>query len=312
MDCDCAVTTAAGVAFVGVTLRNPTPVTRRVRVENRLAGPLLPPRVEGVPESGWDQTGVSVVVRPHANRPLGYACPLDPGTDDAASDRSLADPELDDPGLADPPAAVVVDERVSESDETARRSETDESRSADDTDQRVHEVVRDLGRPAPPRDAVPAPDLGTVAESDGESDADSRPALDALDTTSDRETSADDEATDSPDAPDDHGTTDSRNTLDGSGATGGHETPADTLPPSVAAWLAEIEGRIDTAERLDPDTSVETATRRFEEVDVPPAALPARLTEDRRLLAELADRIDRLTTRAESASVPTDHLRRLS
>lgn len=302
MDCDCAVTTAAGVAFVGITLRNPTPVARRVRVENRLAGPLLPPRTAGVPDAGWGETGVSVVVQPHESRPLGYACPLDTEADDAASDPQFADPQL-----ADPPVEVVADERVSGSDETAHRSTTDDSRSAtDDTHRSVHAVVRDLGRPAPPRDAVPVPDLGSVAESDAETDADTEPVIDALDTAADRETITGYETTDSLDPPDDHETGDSPDTPDD------HETPADTLPPPVAAWLAEIERRIETAERLDPDTSVATATRAVEEIDVPPPDLPARLAEDRRRLRALADRVDRLTARAGSASVPTEHLRRLS
>ncbi|MFC5368246.1 hypothetical protein [Salinirubrum litoreum] len=311
MDCDCAVTTAAGVAFVGIRLRNPTPVARRVRVENRLAGPLLPPRAEGVPDAGWDETGVSVVVPPHESRPLGYACPLDVATDDAASARSLVDPELADPELADPPAAVVTDERASESDETTNRSATDQSRSivddprsaaaaADDDDESVRAVVRDLGRPAPPRDAVPAPDSAPVADSDSAGDDERRPALAVLDATADRST------TGTPDTSDGHATTDPRHTPDD------HEASADSLPPPVAAWLTAIEGRIESAERLDPDTSVATATRAVEASDVPPSHLPARVAEDRRRLRALADRIDRLVARAESASVPTDHLRRLS
>jgi hypothetical protein len=278
MDCDCTVTTAAGVAFVSVRLRNPTPVARRVRVENRLAGPVLPPRTAGVPEAGWDATGVTVVVRPAERRPLGYACALDATADDSARDSSLADP----------PAVVVADERASSGDGQVPETGTP------DADATVHAVVRDLGRSAPPRDAVPPPDF--------DSDTGTTPAAPAPSTDETGRTVGDATGTGSPDAPDtgdDPAAADSPNT-DG------------TLPPPVTAWLGAVEHRIETAERLDPDASVPTATSAVETLDVPPTDLPARLAEDRRLLAALAERSAALADRAESASVPAAALRRLS
>jgi hypothetical protein len=300
MDCDCAATAAAGVAFVAVVLRNPTAVARRVRVENRLAGPLLPPRTEGVPDAGWDATGVSVVLHPEESRSLGYACPLGTATADAFD--TPAD-DASSPDLAEPPAEVVANERVAESNGTPCRSDTDARSITGDSDRTVRTVVRDLGRPAPPRDAVPAPDAPADRESTADRETtDASDTLDNHETTTDHHAPHDHETTTDHHAPHDHETTTDHH----------HEPPADTLPPPVAAWLAGIERRIETAERLAPDTSVAAATRAVETSDVPPPELSARLAEDRRRLRALADRLDRLAARAESASVPTDHLRRLS
>jgi hypothetical protein len=89
------------------------------------------------------------------------------------------------------------------------------------------------------------------------------------------------------------------------------DPPDDALPPAVQTWLAGVERRVEVAERLDADTSVSTATRAVADLDVRPAALPARLASDCRRLDALADRLDRLAARAESASVPSESLRRL-
>lgn len=284
MDFDCTVRTTGSVALVEVRLRNPTPVARQVRVENRLAGPVLPPRTAGVPEAGWDEAGVSVVVGPHETRPLGYACRGDAGTD---TTDSLS---------ADPPATVVSDERAPAADEcrqsAGERLPNLRGRAADDSN--VHAVVRDLGRPTPPRDAVPATDPETPAESVVCSDAPAtRTAQNAPDDT---ESSTPDH--DAPDPPD-------YDTLD-------VDAPDDTLPPPVEAWLAAVDRRVEVAERLGPETSVSTATAAVERLASRPADLPARLDADSRLLADLADRLDRLAARADAASVPAEQLRRLS
>jgi hypothetical protein len=293
MDCDCTVRTTGSVALVEVRLRNPTPVARRVRVENRLAGPVLPPRTAGVPEAGWDETGVAVVVAPHDTRALGYACPRDAGTD--ATD-SLP---------ADPPAAVVSDERAStaaDNDPPGGEHLPSRRRHAVDAtdDSPVQAVVRDLGRPAPPRDAVPSDDHGTSAESVATPDLPTpRPARDAPDGTA--LSTVDSDALGSPDH-------DSSDVPD-------HDTPDahdDTPPPPVETWLAAVERRLAVAERLGPETSVSTATTAVGRLDGRPADLPARLDADSRLLADLADRLERLAARADAASVPAEQLRRLS
>ncbi|QLG29512.1 hypothetical protein HUG10_13760 [Halorarum halophilum] len=116
----------AGVALVTIHVRNPTPVARRVRVANRLAGPVLPPRRNGVPEAGWDDDGVTAIVDAGDSAALGYACPL--GGREAV----------------DPPA------------ELAEVGDPDERR-----DDAVARARRDLGPFRPPRDAVP---LGTATD----------------------------------------------------------------------------------------------------------------------------------------------------
>lgn len=109
------------IALVTVELRNPTAVDRRVRVRNRLDGPVLPPRRAGVPEPGWDEDGFAGVVPSGGRHVLGYACPtavrrppiavVDEGraTDEAAEREASAAAAvrgLDDPR---PPAAAVPD-----------------------------------------------------------------------------------------------------------------------------------------------------------------------------------------------------------
>lgn len=123
----------AGVALVSVRLRNETGLDRRVRLQNRLAGPVLPPRTEGVPEAGWDWDGVTVRVPAGETVALGYACPVADAGGDAEADQSVGSngERCGDPPLviADvgPPAA---------------------------TSPGANHAVRRLGDPRPPRAVV--------------------------------------------------------------------------------------------------------------------------------------------------------------
>jgi hypothetical protein len=120
MESDWSVTSLDGrddVTPVTVDLRNPSPVDRRVRVRNRLAGPVLPPRRGGVPDTGWDGDGFVGVVAAESRRSLGYACP-------ATAER--------------PPVSVV-----------------DEGRVDGDAGDPMATVLRELGDPRPPGDAIP-------------------------------------------------------------------------------------------------------------------------------------------------------------
>lgn len=303
MDCACTVTTTGGVALVEVRLRNRTPVARRARVENRLDGPVLPPRTEGVPEAGWDRAGVSVVVPPHETQPLGYACPLDTGPDGTA-----------DSPPTDPPAAVVADERAPEPTGAPRRADAGARLPArDDTDRSVEAVVRGLGRPAPPRDAVPAPAAGSSGDADAEADTDSPAITGEVDADTDSPAILDDADADSDGLaiPDDADPGAAAEHPD-------HDTssddlaPEDTLPPPVAAWLAGVERRVEATERLDPDVPVAAATDAVQQIECRPTALPGRLAVDHRQLVAVAARVEDLAARAEAASVPADDLRRLS
>ncbi|MBB6647459.1 DUF7857 domain-containing protein [Halobellus ruber] len=138
---------AVGVVFVAVTLRNGTAADVRVRVENDLNGPVLPPRQAGVPAAGWDEDGFTGVVPADATVGIGYACPT---ADGGSAPR--ADPDSDAQPASDPISLDVLG-------------------PADDVDpsatDRVADAVRTLGRATPPADVVPA----TAA-----SDADGRAA----------------------------------------------------------------------------------------------------------------------------------------
>lgn len=61
---------ADGVTFVEVLVDAERP--HRVRIENRLAGPVWPPRADGRPVEGWDSDGVSTTVG-IGTTPLGFA-----------------------------------------------------------------------------------------------------------------------------------------------------------------------------------------------------------------------------------------------
>ncbi|WP_313693308.1 hypothetical protein [Halorarum halobium] len=134
-------TVAAGVALVSLDVRNPTPVARQVRIVNRLDGPVLPPRRNGVPETGWDEDGVTAVLDAGESISLGYACPL--------GEREATVPTAKLADVGDP----------------------DGSREAVATRAR-----RELGAFRPPRDAVPdGTALDVVPPRDGHESGASEP-----------------------------------------------------------------------------------------------------------------------------------------
>jgi hypothetical protein len=109
------------VTLVAAVVDNETPVTRAVRLHSTLAGPALPPRRRGVPEAGWTDDGFEGVVPPAGRLALGFAAGGPP---------------------ADPPVEVID------------RGRADGADSAGETTPTA--VVRELGSPAPPREAVPS------------------------------------------------------------------------------------------------------------------------------------------------------------
>ena len=126
MQTDWTLTERDGVCLVAVVVDNPAPVARRVSVSNRLDGPVLPPRREGVPERGWDDDGFEGTVPAEGRLVLGYAC-LAPA--------------------ARPPVAV----------EARSRADTEGDADATAPGTTPEAVVRRLGGHAPPADAVPVP-----------------------------------------------------------------------------------------------------------------------------------------------------------
>ncbi|WP_426962607.1 hypothetical protein [Haloparvum alkalitolerans] len=102
----------AGVAFVACRLVNDASVPRRARLENRLDGPVLPPRRGGVPEAGWDADGATLAVDAGGTRAVGYACPAPAaGSDGApvelAGVERADEAETDGPGNDPDPAAAI-------------------------------------------------------------------------------------------------------------------------------------------------------------------------------------------------------------
>lgn len=109
-----------GVTYVECRLRAREP--HRIVLENRLDGPVLPPRSRGVPERGWDETGFEGRIDAGVTG-LGYATRA--------------------PAEGSPVALVSA--------EPAPAPESGIERSPKG-------VVRALGDPRPPRDAVPVAD----------------------------------------------------------------------------------------------------------------------------------------------------------
>jgi hypothetical protein len=164
LELDSRVERRAGVALVTLVVRNPTDAPRRVRVANCLAGPVWPPRCEGVPAAGWDDGGFEGVVPARDRLALGYASPaVEDDADASAADTANAPAADTADALADPPAELVWSERAGASES---RSGTDPEEFADD--ETPEGVVRALGDPRPPADAVPTPD-SSVPDSSADS-----------------------------------------------------------------------------------------------------------------------------------------------
>lgn len=117
---DWQTTAEDGVVLVHLLVRSD--VRQRVRIANCLEGPVWPPRRQGVPAAGWDADGFEGVVGPDERLVLGYACPAAETT---------------------PPAEIASADPAGET-------------AADGATPR--DVIRALGDPRPPRDAVPVPD----------------------------------------------------------------------------------------------------------------------------------------------------------
>jgi hypothetical protein len=337
---DWSVEEVDDATLVEVVVRNPTAVARRVRVVNRLDGPALPPRREGVPEPGWSDDGYEGTVPPNDRLTLGYACA-------AAAD--------------DPPVDVI------DAGHTSGEDGEGEGTTPDAAD-----AVRLLGDHAPPADALPDAGDGTngggsveSVASDGAStgaptdrpapatDAPPTPVVDMLDCiddgdgraaagrpASDGETSpvrpstdetrdgvADPEARNGASGP--AGSAGTPHSGNGPANAGGPRSDVDRgeggrsnvgdgptdadLPDDVASWIATVEGRVEHGERLTGASVVEAAAVVDDRGGVGAvASLSDRLAADERALRALAERVDELADRAAAADVPVEALRRLS
>ena len=264
---DCSASHHDGVTLVTLSLRDlETPM--RVTVRNCLDGPVWPPRTQGLPEAGWTATGFSGVLAAGAHA-LGYATPARPeGT----------------------PAELVDAVAVPDADPVSDRNE------------RPADVVRDLGDPSPPADAVPAVEPATS----------SKPTA---------TTSPGDDSAASP-------TPDSRGPPSPSCATGNDTAPANrdddrcgshsqgdpsaTLPPALGPWLAEMERRTDAAEALATAETVPEATTAVREAGGLDEVRALADAGDERQLRLLARRVRRLADRRATVTIPVETLATLA
>ncbi|WP_435096466.1 hypothetical protein [Halorubrum sp. N11] len=87
---------------------NDAAVPRRVRIESRLDAPVLPPRRGGVPEDGWDESGVTLRLDAGERRAIGFAArssPAEPPVEIA--DIAAVDPTAGSEGSESPTAAAL-------------------------------------------------------------------------------------------------------------------------------------------------------------------------------------------------------------
>lgn len=109
------------VTFVAATVRNDGRTGRRVTLRTGL-DPVWPPRRQGVPAAGWDEDRIILTVAAGRERGVGFATPAAPNE----------------------PVLTVV--------ETAA---VDGNAGETATEPTPEHVVRALGDPTPPADAVP-------------------------------------------------------------------------------------------------------------------------------------------------------------
>lgn len=108
MDLAWDVEREGGVSLVRCRVRNDDAVPRRVRIESRLDGPVLPPRRDGVPETGWDEAGVTLRLAPEERRALGFAVRAPPTEPPVEVAEVTAVEPGDEPERSETPTAVAL------------------------------------------------------------------------------------------------------------------------------------------------------------------------------------------------------------
>ncbi|WP_435074035.1 hypothetical protein [Halorubrum sp. HHNYT27] len=131
MDLSWTVDQAGDVSLVRCRVHNDEAVSRRVRIESRFDAPVLPPRRAGVPEDGWDPSGVTLRVDPDERRAFGFAAPSEP---------------------TDPPVTVESVEPVDR--EESARGASGPARDGEPVDPTAADALRELGDHRPPRAAI--------------------------------------------------------------------------------------------------------------------------------------------------------------
>lgn len=287
MELDWRAETVGGVTLVSLWLENERTVDRRVRIRNRLDGPVLPPRRQREPEPGWDREGLTVVVPARSTVACGYACP----TPETESPVAVAE-------VGPPDRSVSGGERA-------------------DDGESVEGVIRRLGDPRPPQ---------AVVGGKGESQADAGDEEEQTATpeeelpgepTGDGEGSEDETVTIELAPPDEEPTESdeagsNRVTLDSDYSPSGSPQRTE-LPSSLVTALVPYRRRVETVEALGL-ASVTEATALLETTDGIGGVERAghQLDADAAALRTLAVEATALAARAEAATAPLDALRRLS
>jgi hypothetical protein len=292
---------------------------RRVRIENCLDGSVWPPREEGQPAAGWDDDDDAFegVVAPDHRLVAGYATPAPP-TDPPA------EIVADDPADAGTPLGPVGAKAVETDTRDGRAAATDGGSSgarsgvgtdtlgrhdngdtpadgptaSDGKGPTPEGVVRSLGDPVVPREAVPVPDAPEDETSVG-------PGEDSVGAEDEGPVSDGDRDEDRDGTPAEASTTDETGAMPeraGNPPEGATQPQTDAelvVPGAVRAWLRDVDRRLAAVERrqaaeaTDPDPTVQIA-----------------VAGDRRALARVADRVETLVGRARAvergASDPGD------
>lgn len=281
MDLTWTVEWDAEISLVCCRVHNDDAVRRRIRIENRLDGPVLPPRRAGVPEAGWDARGVTLRLAPDERRALGFAVPAQP---------------------VEPPVEVIDIETV---EPNANASEIDQP-ADDGVSSAAAAALRDLADHRPPRAAVTERTV-SVSESALGGNVESIELDGAgLDETDPNETEFDRTGRDETD--------------DDDGGRERDSIGVDPPPTAnrieewcIEEWFDAIETRLELTEQLT-DADLETATAVVEASDGVGelAALDERVTADAERLREVIDRASSLATRAEATDAPIEALERLA
>lgn len=265
IDVDWSVQEAGDVALVAAVVENAAPTPRRVVADPRIDGAVLPPRRRGLPERGWSDGEFAGVVPAEGRLSIGFACR----------------------GTLDDPPVVVADEgrasrgasHVSQGYESRASQGGEHTARARDTT--PTEVLRDLGSPVPPRDAVPDAVVGARS---------SEPRRNV--TPPDRVARVEPRGTISTDA----------------GAS-------PDVPEPVGDWLDGVATRVDLAERLAERRNLDGAATAVEAVGglAGVERLVDALGADEAALRAVADRATELAGATERREdVPVDAYRQLA
>lgn len=210
-----------GVTLVGVVATAGR--SCRVRIENRLDGPVWPPRRHGQPAEGWNDGTYTGCVPDTGRLTVGYATPA------AASE---------------PPVEVVSTEPVDGIPQSDGSAGGREPSAVPSIESSPAGVVRSLGDPVVPLDGVPVPaDGGTETPSHGETNGEPNGAAGERGQSEQRETQRDSDGPLVSSAPG----------CNSGVAAESAATTGSLVPGAVRTWLDDVERRIDAGRESASD-----------------------------------------------------------